>query len=173
MARKSHSSSSDILEQARTATDSAAVGRVFGTPVEKDGVLILPVAVISGGGGGGSGSGSGALGINARSRGALGDKTRTKPADDSFGTGATGSEPAGETGSAPEGQTGSEPEGEGSGGGFGFSARPAGVYVLKGGQVYWQPAVDVNKIVLGGQIALVAALLVVRSVLKRRSRRRR
>jgi hypothetical protein len=150
MARKSDSGS-DILEQARAATDSAAVGRVFGTPVEKDGVLILPVAVITGGGGGGSGSGSGALGIKPPAK-----------SDDGTDSAPTGSE-----------RTGSEPEGEGSGGGFGYTARPAGVYVIRNGQVSWQPAVDVNKIVLGGQIALVAALLVVRSVLKRRARRRR
>ncbi|MBG0562691.1 sporulation protein [Actinoplanes aureus] len=146
MTRKTDSSS-DILEKARAATDNATVGRVFGTPVEKDGVLILPVAVVGGGGGGGSGSGSGAAGIKAR-----GEQT----GDESFGTGSAGS----------------EPEGEGSGGGFGYSARPAGVYVLKNGQVSWQPAVDVNKIVLGGQLVLVAALLVTRSILKRRGRRR-
>ena len=42
------------------------------------------------------------------------------------------------------------PEGEGGGGGFGVHARPAGVYVVRGDDVAWQPAVDVNRIVLGG-----------------------
>ena len=36
---------------------------------------------------------------------------------------------------------------EGDGGGLGLVARPAGAYVIKGGEVTWQPAVDVNRIV--------------------------
>lgn len=66
-------------------------------------------------------------------------------------------------------------EANGSGGGFGISARPAGVYVLKDGRVSWQPALDLNKVILGGQIVVVVALLVARSVLgpgRRRGRRR-
>ena len=35
---------------------------------------------------------------------------------------------------------------EGTGGGFGLRARPAGVYVIDSGKVSWQPAVDVNKL---------------------------
>ena len=60
-------------------------------------------------------------------------------------------------------------KGSGSGGGFGVSARPAGVYVIEGNSVSWRPAVDVNRIVLGGQIVVVVALLVLRSVLRHRS----
>ncbi|MFG6192085.1 spore germination protein GerW family protein [Nonomuraea sp. JJY05] len=63
-------------------------------------------------------------------------------------------------------------EGGGSGGGFGFSATPAGVFVVKDGEVSWRPAVDVNRIVLGGQIVLIVAALTVRSILKKRRRRR-
>ncbi|MGP3931679.1 spore germination protein GerW family protein [Nonomuraea sp. KM88] len=63
-------------------------------------------------------------------------------------------------------------KGEGSGGGFGFSATPAGVFVLKNGEAQWRPAVDVNRIVIGGQIVAVALLLTVRSILWRRRRRR-
>ena len=69
-------------------------------------------------------------------------------------------------GTGPEG----EGTGKGSGTGFGLSARPAGAYVIRGEEVRWQPAVDVNKIILGGQIVAVAALLVLRAVLKSRSR---
>lgn len=44
-------------------------------------------------------------------------------------------------------------DGKGLGGGaFRVSARPAGVYVLRDGKVMWMPALDVNRIVLGGQI---------------------
>lgn len=43
--------------------------------------------------------------------------------------------------------------------GFGMHARPAGVYVIKEGQVAWRPAVDVNKIIMGGQLVAITALL--------------
>jgi uncharacterized spore protein YtfJ len=35
--------------------DTYSVRRVFGDPVEKDGITVIPVAMVSGGGGGGSG----------------------------------------------------------------------------------------------------------------------
>jgi uncharacterized spore protein YtfJ len=46
---------------------------------------------------------------------------------------------------------------DGQGGGFGVGARPAGVYVIKGGDVTWRPAVDVNR--LGTMLALVLITL--------------
>jgi uncharacterized spore protein YtfJ len=58
--------------------------------------------------------------------------------------------------------------GSGSGGGFGLAAKPAGVYVIDGSNVSWRPALDVNRIVLGGQIVAVVALLVLRSILRER-----
>ena len=60
----------------------------------------------------------------------------------------------------------------GSGAGFGMSATPAGMYVLKGDKVSWQPAVDVNRVVLGGQLVALVALLVLRSLVRARARRR-
>jgi len=72
----------------------------------------------------------------------------------------------GGTGPAVEGQ-----EIGGSGGGMGLSAKPLGVFVLKDGKVGWRPAVDVNKIILGGQIVVVVALLTVRALAKARARR--
>ena len=56
--------------------------------------------------------------------------------------------------------------GSGSGGGFGLAAKPAGVYVIDGSNVSWRPAVDVNRIVLGGEVVAVMALLVLRSILR-------
>ena len=58
--------------------------------------------------------------------------------------------------------------GSGSGGGFGLTAKPAGVYVINGSDVSWRPAVDVNRIVLGGQVVAVIALLVLRSIVRSR-----
>ncbi|BBH71534.1 hypothetical protein ACTI_82190 [Actinoplanes sp. OR16] len=123
--------STEILAKAREGLDAAMASRVFGTPIESDGVIVVPVAVVSGGGGAGSGSG-----LMPRKN--------------------------------EEDEAGGRPEGEGSGGGFGFSARPAGVYVIKDGCVTWRPAVNVNAIVAGGQLVLLAAFLVARSILRGR-----
>ncbi|MEV6269658.1 spore germination protein GerW family protein [Kribbella sp. NPDC051936] len=63
---------------------------------------------------------------------------------------------------------------EGSGGGIGLSARPVGVYVIKDDEVTWSPAVDVTKVVLGGQIVGIVALLTLRTLFKiLRDRRQR
>jgi uncharacterized spore protein YtfJ len=59
----------------------------------------------------------------------------------------------------PEGTAGA------TGGGFGGFSWPIGAYVIKDGNVRWMPAVDVTLVALGG-------LLVARSVLKVRARRR-
>jgi hypothetical protein len=42
----------DVLDAVRAAVDGTTAGRVFGTPVSGDGVVLLPVARIAGGGGG-------------------------------------------------------------------------------------------------------------------------
>lgn len=60
--------------------------------------------------------------------------------------------------------------GAGEGGGFGLKARPAGAFIVKQGRVRWQPAIDVNRVILGGQLVAVAALLVARAVILSRAR---
>jgi uncharacterized spore protein YtfJ len=62
-------------------------------------------------------------------------------------------------------------KGEGSGGGLMQSARPVGALVVRGSEVTWRPAVDLNRIILGGQIVAVVGLLVLRTFLKARRRR--
>jgi uncharacterized spore protein YtfJ len=114
----------EILEQAR---DTFTMRRVFGEPIERDGLTVVPVATVMGGAGAGSGEG--------------------RPA----GGSAQGS-------------------GSGLGGGWGGVARPVGVYVIDHGQVRWEPAIDVGRVILGAQVVLVVGLLVLRSVLKRRRR---
>ncbi|NRQ36284.1 sporulation protein [Nonomuraea sp. NN258] len=70
------------------------------------------------------------------------------------------------------GGSGQGKEGEqGGGGGFGFGAHPAGVYVIKNGDVRWEPAIDVNRIVLAGQLVGIALLLTIRAFIKKRRRR--
>lgn len=113
----------DVNELMQQTRDALTVTRVFGEPHERNGVTVIPVAVVRGGSGGGQGEGSGPEGV---------------------GTGS------------------------GSGGGFAIAAKPAGVYVIEGNSVSWRPAVDVNRIILGGQIVMIVALLVLRSVLRHR-----
>ena len=103
-----------LLSQAR---DALTVKRVFGDPIERDGMTIIPVANLAGGGGAGTGEAGG-----------------------------------------------------GSGGGFGLRATPAGMYVIKDGNVTWQPAVDVNRAILGGQIVAIVLLLTIRALLRARRR---
>jgi uncharacterized spore protein YtfJ len=59
----------------------------------------------------------------------------------------------------------------GSGGGVGVTAKPLGVFVIKDGTVAWRPALDVNKVIIGGQIVAVTALLVLRALIKARAAR--
>ena len=64
---------------------------------------------------------------------------------------------------------GGEGDGQsGIGGGFGLRARPVGAYVIRGEQVSWEPAMDLNRVILGGQLLALATLLVVRSIARRR-----
>ena len=69
-------------------------------------------------------------------------------------------------GSMPE----QEQQGEGAGMGFGLNARGIGVYAVKDGSVTWQPAVDVTRIIVGGQMLAAAALFVLGGFLRRRRR---
>lgn len=79
------------------------------------------------------------------------------------GGGGAGNSPAEESGESVAG---------GTGGGVGLMAKPLGVFVVKDGEARWRPAVDVNKIILGGQIVVVVALLTIRTIVKARSRTR-
>jgi uncharacterized spore protein YtfJ len=104
--------------------DAMTVKRVFGEPIERDGVMVIPVANVMGGFGGGRG----------------------------------------------------DPRSEGNGGvgaGFGVRATPAGVYVIDHGRVRWEPALNLNAVILGGQIVAIVMFLALRRLagafLERRS----
>lgn len=105
----------NVDELLRGAKDAMTVKTVFGEPIERDGILIIPAAKVRGGGGGG------------------GDNH------------------------------------ENGGAGFSLTARPVGAYVVRDAKVGWEPAVDVNRIVLGMQVVVVIGLLVLRSILRRRA----
>jgi uncharacterized spore protein YtfJ len=60
------------------ARDAITVKRVFGDPIERDGVIVIPAAYVSGGGGGGGGTqpdgnvgSGGGFGVRSRPAGAL------------------------------------------------------------------------------------------------------
>ncbi len=57
---------------------------------------------------------------------------------------------------------------EGEGGGFGVIARPAGAYVISGGKVTWQPAVDVSQIVTVAVLGWVTVAWLLARGLRRR-----
>ena len=59
---------------------------------------------------------------------------------------------------------------EGGGGGFGLVARPVGAWVITDEGVTWKPSPDVNRIVLGGQLIGLAAVIFLGRVLLARAR---
>ncbi|WP_127129695.1 spore germination protein GerW family protein [Georgenia sp. SYP-B2076] len=124
-----------------SAREALTVRRVFGEAYQHEGVLVIPVAKIMGGSGMG------------------------------FGSGLTGEQRPGEP-PRPEGRHGHHEAGEGSGGGggFGVRARPVGVYVIREGKVHWQPAMDLNRIILGGQIVGAIAVVSLSWALRKRRR---
>jgi uncharacterized spore protein YtfJ len=63
----------NVDELLKGARDAITVKRVYGDPVESEGVKIVPAAVVRGGGGGGGddeGNGGGGFGLHARPAGA-------------------------------------------------------------------------------------------------------
>lgn len=124
------------------ASDNFSVRRAFGAAYEKDGTLIIPVALVAGGGGGG------------RSRTAA-----SAPA-------ATDQE-ATDQDATDQDVTAQESRRADVGGGMGGMVLPTGVYVVKGDQVRWVPAVDVTIITL----ASLCAVRVLAGALRRSGRR--
>ncbi len=66
---------------------------------------------------------------------------------------------------------GTNAEGEGGGGGFGLAARPVGAWVITDQGATWKPSPDVNRIVLGGQLIGLAAVIFLGRVMLARARR--
>jgi uncharacterized spore protein YtfJ len=110
----------NVQEILAKAQDSVDVKRVYGAPIEKDGLTIIPAASVSGGGGGGGG-----------------------PAD------------------------------SGGGVGYGVRARPVGAFIIKDGEVRWEPAVDATRLALRGMLIPIIGLITARSIVKTLAKRRR
>jgi uncharacterized spore protein YtfJ len=111
------------LELVAEAREAITVRRVFGDPIERDGMTLIPAAAVQGGAGGGGGQ-------------------------DAEGSGGGGS-------------------------GFGLTARPVGAFVIRNGEVRWEPALDLNRAILVGQIGFMVAVLAWRSVARARMKTRR
>jgi len=62
-------------------------------------------------------------------------------------------------------------EESGKGGGLGLQARPSGAWIIEEGSVTWKPAIDVNRIVLGGQLVALAAIFATGRILTAHARR--
>lgn len=92
----------------------------------------------------------------------VGDRTIIPVAVVSGGAGGGGGEQAAERAD--------ERSERGFGSGFGLTARPLGVYEVGDEGVTWRPAVDVQRIVRGGQV-VVGLLVVCATVLIARRRR--
>jgi uncharacterized spore protein YtfJ len=133
----------DVENILAKASEHLSVRRAFGAAYEKDGMLIIPVALVAGGGGGGTGT--------ARTR--SGDSA-ARP-DGPSGAGSAGQDAASQ-----------DPGRTDAGGGFGGLVLPSGAYVVKGDQVRWVPAVDATIVVL-------ASLSLVRVLARTWTRRRR
>ena len=110
----------DVENILAKASDHLSVRRAFGAAYEKDGMLIIPVAMVAGGGGGGT----------SRPR----RQHSTSPARPNGPNEPDATSPGSERTDV--------------GGGFGGLVMPTGAYVVKGDQVRWVPAVDATLIAL-------------------------
>jgi uncharacterized spore protein YtfJ len=108
----------NIDEMLAGARDAMTVKRVYGDPIERDGIMVIPAAKVVGGGGGGA---------------------------DSENNG---------------------------GGGFGVSAKPAGAWIIRDGEVEWEPAVDATRIATLGMVVAIIFLWTIRSIAKSRDKAR-
>ena len=70
------------------------------------------------------------------------------------------------------GGRGPKPDGveAGTGSAFRITASPVGAFVFKNGKVRWKPAIDINRVILGGQLIVLVALLTFGRILVRRLR---
>lgn len=108
----------NVDEMLTGARDAMSVKRVYGDPIERDGILVIPAAKVAGGGGGG------------------GDAEHN------------------------------------GGGGFGISAKPAGAWIIREGQVEWEPAIDATRIAMLGMLVAIVFLWTIRSIAKSQAKAR-
>jgi uncharacterized spore protein YtfJ len=108
----------DVQDLLNKVAQNLSVTRAFGSAYEKDGSMVIPVALVTGGGGAGEGSGGPASASS--DEGDHNEEAAQNDADQSSG----------------------------SGGGFGGMVMPVGVYVVKDEKVRWIPAVNANLVII-------------------------
>ena len=62
-------------------------------------------------------------------------------------------------------------DGKGTGCGLGLSVKPLGAFVIKGDDVRWLPAIDVTRVIIGGQLLTLFALFAIRGMIRSRTKR--
>jgi uncharacterized spore protein YtfJ len=185
----------DLSALTRAADDLISVRRVFGEPYEHEGTLVVPVAKVMGSHAvadaygdarlglrrGGPGGGHGRADAAGGAADAAGpEATVPDELPEQAGDGGSGS-PAGPprgpwTGhhrpARPFG--GARPSGRGGGqadaGAFAARVKPLGVYVITRDGVRWQPALDLNRVILGGQVLGAVSVVALSWVLHRKRR---
>ena len=137
----------DVENLLAKVSDNVSVRRAFGTAYEKDGMLIIPIAIVAGGGGGGT----------ARTRPGGSAARHGGPPQEGPAAHGTAPQDSAPQDSAPQDSASQASGRTDAGGGFGGLVLPSGVYVVKDGQVRWVPAVDATIVVLAS-LSLVRAL---------------
>jgi hypothetical protein len=171
----------DLPALTRASADARSVRRVFGEAYERDGVLVIPVAKTVGLHGLARAVGGGRYGFGfGRPGHGPGAGGEDAPADPGAERAAPAEEAAGQPwhGHGPHGHHGQHghPHGRGRGRGWadaGKSAsrtKPLGVYVVDRTGVRWHPALDLNRVILGGQVVGAITMIALASVLRRRRR---
>jgi uncharacterized spore protein YtfJ len=111
----------DVQDILNKVAQNLSVTRAFGSAYEKDGSMVIPVALVTGGGGAGEGSAGPSTAGEDEAHGIDSDATDTDADAESS---------------------------SGSGGGFGGVVMPVGVYVVKDEKVRWIPAVNANLVIV-------------------------
>jgi uncharacterized spore protein YtfJ len=111
----------DVQDLLNRVAQNLSVSRAFGSAYEKDGSMVIPVALVTGGGGAGEGS---------------------------AGSSSAGEEKVPEANADTTDEDDGAESSSGSGGGFGGMVMPVGVYVVKDEKVRWIPAVNANLVIV-------------------------
>lgn len=183
----------DLAATTRAASDIFSVQRVFGAAYERDGTLVVPVAKLVGSHGVAGAHADARVGIRkgAPGPGEHASGEHAPGADESGAPQDLGAPPAPPTGEPAAGDPWHRAAGRGPGvrippwpfgsgrpggrsgahadsGGYAGRVKPLGVYVLSEDGVRWQPALDLNRVILGGQVLGAVSVLALSWALRRR-----
>jgi uncharacterized spore protein YtfJ len=137
----------DLKDLLSRASDHLSVGRAFGSAYEREGALIIPVALVAGGGGGG-GTNEATTHTSAHFTPDFDIEDDVDVDDDNDDDDDDDEFSAPDDRHAPVG---------GSGGGFGGVVMPLGVYVVKDDRVRWVPAINATAVLVAA-IGLIGVL---------------